>query len=224
MLKNEVLMLSTNNNRKMKKLLLTALIFPFMSQAQPLKIRKNQSGMFSLGVRTTLSTFNGGDFGNNGFGVGGQYRLQFADRINSDWFFDYITSDVDDFAKRTDYHIGVSIMSYFTKKPFPFFKPYLVAGYCFDWTDLVATNDASNRVTQRSSAVQAGAGFHLNLSERMDLSFVSQYMIHLGGDFHAHRHDDGSVGFEKHEGAGLEGHLLFHIGINYKIADLWGRN
>ena len=172
------------------------------ANAQPLKIRKDQSGMLSFGVRTTLSTFNGGDFGNNGFGVGGQYRLQFADRVNSDWFLDYISSNVGDFAKRTDYHIGVSILSYFTRKPSPLIKPYLVAGYCFDWTKLVAINDASNNVVKKSSAVQAGAGFHLNLSERMDLSFVSQYMIHLGGDFHAHRHSDGTVGFEKHKGAG----------------------
>ena len=63
----------------------------------------------------------------------------------------------------------------------------------------------------------------MNLSERMDLSFVTQYMIHLGEDLHAHRHSDGTVGFEKEKGSGLEGHLLFHIGINYKIADLWGR-
>jgi len=208
----------------MKKILLITLIFPIFSFAQPLKVRKNQSGMFSLGVRTTLSTFNSGDIGNNGFGVGGQYRLQIADHINSEWFADYISSNVGDFAKRTDYHIGVSIMSYFTRKPSPLIKPYLVAGYCFDWTELTAINDRTNNASKSSSAVQAGAGFHLNLSPRLDLSFVSQYMIHLGGDIYAYRQTDGTVGLEKEEGAGLEGHLLFHIGINYKIADLWGRD
>ena len=62
--------------------------------------------------------------------------------------------------------------------------------------------------------------FHFNLTERMDLTFVSQYMIHLGEDIHAEV-EHGVVHYEKHKGAGLEGHLLFHLGINYKIADLW---
>lgn len=207
----------------MKKLILAMLIVPSFAYSQPLKIKKNQSGIVGFGVRSTISTFNGGDFGNNGFGIGGQYRIQIADRINSEWFFDYITANVGDFASRKDYHIGVSIMSYFTKKPNPLIKPYIVAGYCFDYTELMANNDPSNRMDKLSAAVQAGAGFHLNLSERLDLSFVSQYMIHLGEDIHAHLHDDRTVGFEKEEGSGLEGHLLFHIGINYKIADLWGR-
>jgi hypothetical protein len=61
---------------------------------------------------------------------------------------------------------------------------------------------------------------HINLSERLDLSVVSQYMIHLGTDIHADRHDT-EVHFHQEKGASLEGHLLFHVGINYKIADLW---
>ena len=199
------------------------LIVPSFGYSQPLKIKKNQSGIFSLGVRTTVSTFNGGDFGNNGFGVGGQYRVQFANRINTDWYFDYITANIEDYAKRIDYHIVWSVMYYFTDKPNPLLKPYILAGHCFDFTELTSNYDASNKASRFSSAVQAGAGVHLNLSERMDLSFVTQYMIHLGEDLHAHRHSDGTVGFEKEKGSGLEGHLLFHIGINYKIADLWGR-
>lgn len=205
----------------MKKLILALLLVPSFGYSQPLKIRKNQSGMFSMGIRSTVSTFNGGDFGNTGFGVGGQYRLQVSNYVNTEWFADYITSNIGDYAKRTDYHIGASVMNYFTKKPSPFFKPYFVVGYCFDWTNLVEINDPTNSALRRSSAVQAGGGFHLNLSERLDLSVVAQYMIHLGNDVHAHRHSDGTVEFDHEEGAGLEGHLLFHVGINYKIADLW---
>lgn len=207
----------------MKKLLLALLIVPSFGYSQPLKIKKNQSGIVGFGIRSTISTFNGGDFGNNGYGVGGQFRVQFADRINSEWFFDYLTANIGDFASRRDYHVGVSVMSYFTKKPSPIIKPYIVAGYCFDYTEVMANDNPGNRAEKFSAAVQAGGGLHLNLSERLDLSVVSQYMIHLGEDIHAHRHDDGEIEFEKEKGSGLEGHLLFHIGINYKIADLWGR-
>lgn len=202
-------------------ILLALLIIPLLGYSQPLKLKKSQSGLFSLGLRTTMSTFNGGDFGNNGFGVGGQYRIQFAKRINTDWYFDYITANVGDFANRQDYHIGWSVMYYFTDEPTPLIKPYILVGHCFDYTVLRANDVRTNRAERFSSAVQAGAGFHLNLSERMDLSFVSQYMIHLGEDVHAHRLNSGVVAFEQHKGTGLEGHLLFHIGINYKIADLW---
>lgn len=189
--------------------------------AQPLEIKNTQSGIFSLGVRSTMSTFNGGDFGNSGFGVGGQFRIQMANYVNTDWFFDYITSNVGDFANRTDYHIGWSVLGYFTNQASPRVKPYILAGHCFDYTELSEKGNTANSMSIRSSAVQAGAGVHINLSPRMDLSFVSQYMIHLGDDVHAHQHENGSVHFEKHSGAGLEGHLLFHVGINYKIADLW---
>ena len=206
----------------MKHFLISLLLLPFFGYSQPLAIKKNQSGIFSLGVRTTLSTFNHGSFGSNGLGAGGQFRLQFANRLNTDWFFDYITSPIDDMGTRTDYHVGWSVMYYFTDKPAPLIKPYILAGHCFDYSELKEHRNPQNRVTRGSSAVQAGAGFHLNLSERMDLSFVAQYMIHLGEDIHAHEHD-GVLEFEKHKGSGLEGHLLFHIGINYKIADLWGR-
>lgn len=205
----------------MKKLLIFIVFVPAFSFAQPLKIRNRQGGLFSMGVRSTVSTFNGGDFGNVGFGYGGQFRLQFANHVNTDWFLDYITSNVEDFATRTDYHIGWSVLCYFTEKQTPPVKPYILAGHCFDWTELKSTVDPANSAMLKSSAVQAGAGMHVNLSERMDLSFVTQYMIHLGGDIHAHRAANGDVEFEKHKGAGLEGHLLFHVSINYKIADLW---
>lgn len=205
----------------MKRLIILLFVLPTVSFAQPLNIKNRQGGIFSLGIRSTVSTFNGGEFGNTGFGYGGQFRLQFADRINTDWFMDYITSNVEDYAARTDYHIGWSVLCYFTDKPNPPIKPYILAGHCFDWTELSEIGNPSNSALKRSSAVQAGAGFHWNLSERLDLSVVSQYMIHLGGDFHANRRDDGVVEFEQEKGASLEGHLLFHVGINYKIADLW---
>lgn len=206
----------------MKTLLTALLMIPLFGYSQQLKIKKDQSGIVGFGVRTTISTFNGGDFGNNGTGVGAQYRVQIANRINSEWFFDYITANVEDFGSREDYHIGVSIMKYFTDEPSPVIKPYIVVGYCFDYTEVSANSDSGLKIDKLSAAIQGGGGFHLNLTERVDLSFVSQYMIHLGEDIHAHQEPDGSIEFEREKGSGLEGHLLFHIGANIKIADLWG--
>ena len=63
------------------------LIFAFVSSigfAQELDVKNDYGGMFSLGARTTFSTFNGHHEESNGFGVGGQFRLQVADRVNSD--------------------------------------------------------------------------------------------------------------------------------------------
>ena len=65
-------------------------------------------------MRSTVSTFNWHHDEGTGLGVGGQFRIQFADRVNSDWFFDYIKSDIGDFASRTDYHIGWSVIYYLT--------------------------------------------------------------------------------------------------------------
>jgi hypothetical protein len=202
--------------------LLTA-IFLFtagVATAQSLTLKKDQGGLFSLGGRTTISTFNHGEFGNTGLGLGGQFRLQFADQVNSDWFFDYIQGDVDDVAFRTDYHIGWSVIFYPTKKLDVPVRPYILAGHCFDYTRVVDNADRNNFMERWSSAVQGGAGVHFNLSQRLDLSVVGQYMVHLGTDVHADVHD-GVVHFHEEKGASLEGHLLFHVGINYKIADLW---
>lgn len=204
----------------MKLLIACCIMFSAFAFAQPLTIKNNQGGIFSLGVRTTVSTFNHGDFGNTGMGMGGQFRVQFADKVNSDWFFDYISGDIEDFANRTDYHIGWSVIFYPTKNLTPKLRPYILAGHCFDYTRIVDNANRDNYMERWSSAVQGGVGVHLNLSSRLDLSFVSQYMIHLGTDIHADRIGT-EVHFLEEKGASLEGHLLFHIGINYKIADLW---
>lgn len=204
----------------MKLLIAVCILFASTTFAQPLNLKGSQGGIFSFGVRTTVSTFNHGEFANTGMGLGGQFRLQFADKVNSDWFFDYITGDVEDFASRMDYHIGWSVIFYPTKNLTPKVRPYILAGHCFDYTRIVDNSNAANFMERWSSAVQGGAGVHFNLSERLDLSVVSQYMIHLGTDVHAEKNNN-IVEFQKEKGASLEGHLLFHVGINYKIADLW---
>lgn len=204
----------------MKKLLILLVFSPTLVFSQELKIKNNRGGLFSLGTRSTISAFNGHENESPGFGVGGQFRLQFADRVNSDWFADYITSDISTIASRTDYHIGWSVLYYLTENPTSRLRPYVLAGHCFDYTLLQDNSNFTNQKNRFSSAVQAGVGVHFNLSPRLDLSLVSQYMLHLGNEIHVDS-SQGLVHFEEEEGTSFEGHLLFHLSINYKIADLW---
>ncbi len=204
----------------MKNLLVLLVFAPTILFSQELKLKNSRSGLLSLGVRSTISAFNGHEDESSGFGIGGQFRLQFADRVNSDWFFDYITSDISDVATRIDYHIGWSVLYYLTKDPATRLKPYLLAGHCFDYTLLQDNSNVSQRKERFSSAVQAGGGVHFNLTPRLDLSFATQYMLHLGNEIHAEVHN-GNLEFHEGEGTSFEGHLLFQLSINYKIADLW---
>ncbi|MBS1637465.1 MAG: hypothetical protein JST26_16235 [Bacteroidetes bacterium] len=202
---------------------LLSLLYCNSSKAQQdMKIKKNPSGIFSLGVRCPVSAFNDGDWRNFGYGSGGQFRIRVADRINTDWFFDYITGNVGSFASRTDYHIGWSVLYYLTNKD-PLgakVQPYILAGHCFDYTNQKDNLNRSNYAERWSSAVQAGIGAHFNLTKRFDISTTAQYMIHLGTDIHA-RQENGAVVFEKENGVNLEGHILFNLSLNYKLVDLW---
>lgn len=190
------------------------------SYAQELPVKTNQGGLFSIGLRSTTSIFEHKDFGINGFGYGGQLRLQFSNRLNTEWFADYMRGNINNLASRTDYHVGWSVMYYFTDKVAPPVKPYILVGHCFDKTELVDNSDKSNRISKNSSAIQAGGGVHFNITERVDITFIAQYMFHLGPDVHAHIENE-QVMLHREKGTGIEGHLLLNLGINYKIADLW---
>lgn len=205
---------------KMKGILIILCFLPVIGIAQPLELKNNQSGVFSLGVRSTISTFNDHPDETTGLGMGGQFRLQVSDRVNTDWFFDYITSDNGTYAHRTDYHIGWSVLYYFSGEAFPKVKPFALAGHCFDYSRVMENGNNSNYLKRWSSAVQGGLGTHFNLSNRLDLTIMGQYMIHLGNHIDAHMHE-GVVELHEEQGASKEGHLLFTIGVNYKIADLW---
>jgi hypothetical protein len=195
-------------------------------QAQNFPLKKNESGIFQLGARSTTSMFNDGGTDNFGLGLGGQFRLQLAERINTDWFFDYLTSDIGTVGSRSDYHIGWSVLYYpYLKKEndvvkSTLLKPFILAGHCFDYSRFVENKNMSNLQERWSSAVQAGIGTHINLNKRLDLTIMTQYMIHLGNHIHADVIGN-SLQISEGHGASLEGHLLTTISINYKIADLW---
>ena len=191
-----------------------------------------ESGKLMLGMRSVTSAFS--DDGARGMGVGGQFRIKFGSQLNSDWFLDYITTDIGGLAKRTDYHIGWSVLYY------PFntdirkgkLTPYILAGHCFDWTEVEKNNfgtstTALNEAHRFSSAVQSGLGAHYNLSDNMDVSLTAQYMIHLGNDINTTVFTD-EVTKQKDvlikEGElGLEGHLLINLSLNVFIVDLWNK-
>ena len=197
-------------------------------------------GRFMLGIRSTSSLFT--QAGDPGLGVGGQFRIRLSRRINTEWFADYINTDISGLGHRTDGHIGWSVMFYLrepevfaappggnidVKKPSYYRRltPYLLAGHCFDYTWIRTTNAfAYNEVKRWSSAVQAGAGVHLNVGRFTDLSLSAQYMMHLGDDVHAHVEDVNgvkSLHIEEHQGFSAEGHLLLTLSCNFRIADLW---
>lgn len=190
------------------------------------------AGMLSLGGRTTVSLFNDHKNEMTGTGVGGQFRLRFSDAVNTDWFFDYITSDILNYAHRTDYHIGWSVLfypinqlDYFRQDGEfkPKFRPYILAGHCFDYSRIESKADATVYGERWSSAVQAGLGTHLELSPRFDISLTGQYMIHLGNHIETdYNFTTGELSFNEHKGASLAGHVLVTLSLNYKIAKLWG--
>lgn len=181
------------------------------------------AGLFSLGIRNTVSTFGHNEWSNTGIGAGGAFRLQCSKYINTEWFFDFLHSDIQKRAGRDDYHIGWSVMFYplagnddFSK----LMKPFILAGHCFDYTRVADNANPQNMAERWSGAVQAGIGTHFNLTPRFDISILGQYMIHLGSDVDAHLHGN-SVHIEEHKGGALEGHLLFTVGVYYKLFDCW---
>ena len=186
-----------------------------------------EKGQFSLGMRTTTSLFGRDNI--PGLGVGGQMRWQFFDFLNTEWFADWITLDLNGGGTRNNAHIGWSVMFY--PKRFGRITPYAIAGHCFDYGRVVPIstqyNDRSNdEITRWSSAVQMGLGSHFFLTDRFDITLSAQYMLHLGDHLEYELIDqpDGTtyVDTDSHvKGVGLEGHILVTASLNFKIADLW---
>ncbi len=197
------------------------LLFQNNSNAQFSKLKNLENGgLFSLGMRSTISAFGHED--KAGLGVGGQFRLQFHPKVNTEWFLDYIKTSMTQGAERTDVHIGWSVMYYPLRETghTKLLKPYLAIGHCFDRSAINVLDYPELSASRWSAAVQGGAGCHLNLTEKFDITFLTQYMLHLGNeltvDFDEHNDE-----ITDHRHATPEGHLLFTLGVNYKLAELW---
>lgn len=201
-------------------------------------------GILMLGMRTTTSLFT--ERSGTGLGLGGQFRLRLTNRVNTDWFADYITNNLDNLGNRTDYHIGWSVLFYLvdpeSQRSIASYRdtraiyrnrtrrviPYFLAGHCFDYTRLENNSSTHPQSTERwSSAIQAGGGVHFPIPKIGDLSLTSQYMMHLGNDVHSEvmtsNTFDKWLEFHEDEGSSLEGHLLVTLSLNVRITDLWSR-
>ncbi len=191
--------------------------------SQNIQMKGNNGGVFSLGARSVISAFNDGKWSDVGAGAGGQFMIQFSNRVNTAWFMDYITGTVGNKANRQDVHIGWSVMYYLISNP-PENKnrltPYILAGHCFDYTKMSDNSNHNNFADKKSSAVQAGLGTHVHLTQRFDIMIQSQYMIHLGNDLTMNIVNN-QVVFVHNPGVNLEGHILTSLVLNFKIADLW---
>lgn len=176
----------------------------------------SNAGWVSVGGRSTLSLFDGDGAG---LGTGGQLRIQMSDKVNTDWYADYISINVKDKVRSEYYHIGWSVLFYPIENT-KTVQPYILAGHCFDYNKKTALDDSSNSKYRWGSAVQAGLGTHFNLTDRFDVSLTCQYMIHLTKDIEADV-DGNSVIIEENNKNTLEGHLLTTVSLNFKLFRLW---
>jgi len=209
----------------MKKILIVLLAFPLIGRAGEFDETK-ESGKLQLGMRTIFSSFS--DDGYNGFGIGGHFRLKLGSRLNTEWFADYITTDIGGLAKRTDYHVGWAVQFYPLNNVIAKgkFTPFVAAGHCFDYTEVEKSTFGGLKVSRWSSAVSSGLGCHYNIADNFDITLSGLYMMHLGREINASvfkgPNDEPEVIITE-EDAALEGHLLLSLSLNVYIADLWGK-
>ena len=206
---------------KIKFITCVLLLINLYISAQEIKTDKNPNngGWVSVGARSTVSLF---DSDGVGLGTGGQFRIQMSNRVNTDWFADYISINVNDKVRSDYYHIGWSVLYYpFEQLHYPkTIQPYIIAGHCFDYNKKTAINDPSITKDRWGSAVQAGLGTHFNITDRFDISLTCQYMIHLTKELEADT-DGNTVEIVQQKNTSLEGHLLTTISLNYKLFKLW---
>lgn len=230
----------------MKKVILivcSVLLSLFAIGQEAEKIKKDKPaevGQFQLGMRSTVSLFDHQAY--PGLGFGGQFRVRPSKHLNTEWYLDYIKTDISGLGQRETAHIGWSVMFY------PFnaeakkgsFTTYIIGGHCFDYAkvssnmyvDPITFSVAQNSVKRWSTAVQMGLGANFYISDKVDLSFSGQYMSHIGNELHVDvlnhhgeevAHDDNGeenyLVINEAVSKVLEGHLLLTLSINIRIAD-----
>jgi len=181
-----------------------------------------EKGDFSLGVRSTVSGFGLDHTGTTSMGAGGQFRIHILKWLNTEWFADYSLANVGQLAMREDYHFGWSVMFYVMGHS-RFWSPYILAGHCFDYTEIAQLKGGTAVKGRWSAAVQLGIGNHFNLSKNVDLSLSVQYMIHLGDSLEAEvvNYQGKDYAYIHEHSASLEGHVMITASINYKVLKLW---
>ena len=194
--------------------------FPLLAQE---KDDEGKGWGLELGIRNTSSVFGDESLAP---GFGGQFRVRPSERLNTEWYLDYIKSDIDGLGSRRTLHIGWSVMFYPWMIPEEkLLEPYILAGHCFDHAKVDPrrfSRDIDPATQERwSSALQLGVGTHFRVSERADLSFSAQYMSHLGNELAVERRKRNGTTFiepvQKEKELSIEGHLLLTLSMNVKI-------
>lgn len=211
--------------------LILVYFIPLQAQDSTKTIAKNKKmmgedyeGWLSFGARNDINIFAAAPK-SPGIGAGGSMRLQLLSRLNTEWFADYITSNLYNKAHRVDAHIGWNVMYYvldpkdFTRK----FTPFLAAGQCFDYTSVQLDGENQPKYEKWTAAVQMELGCHYNITPRFDISLSTLYDLHLGKDLEAIQNSDGSISITDAKLAGWEGHVMIILSAHYKIYRLWNR-
>jgi len=210
-----------------KLILIIAMVLAgYHAQAQKTSKIFPGGGDFDLGMRTSVSFFNN-DAGFVGQGYGGQFRLRFLERLNTEWYADILATNIGDVGTRKDMHVGWSVMFYMfnTQRVKGKFTPYIIAGHCFDGSTVFENRNRSNSGKINSSAVQMGLGTSYNITDNFDLTLTAQYMNHLGGHMHSEIYTDESgykrLNIERSSKTEFDGHLLVNLSLNVKLFDFW---
>jgi len=182
----------------------------------------NFGGVFSFGARSDINIFTAAPK-SPGIGSGGSVRLQILERLNTEWFGDYITTSLYGKLHRVDAHVGWNVMFYvispkgFKRK----FTPFIAAGQCFDYTSVQMDGENQKLYSKSTAAVQMELGCHYNITPRFDISLSTLYDLHLGKDLDTDLNPDGTVSITESKGAGWEGHVMIILSAHYKICRLW---
>ncbi len=227
-------MLKINTAQMIKTLLFLLLLISGTVYCQVTKDTLNtHKGELSFGARTTGSLFSSS--GNYfGFGAGGQLRYRVDNRLNTEWFGDWMTTNIGGLGQRYDAHIGESMILYIGREVNRknTLTPYAMGGFCGDYTktstnlyyDNVQKSYVRESKDRWSFATQLGLGTHYNITEKMDISFSCQYMIHFGSDIDSQIETNSQgekyLQINKVNETALEGHLLLTLSANFVIVDL----
>lgn len=200
-------------------ILLWMLTNPLLAQDAP----AYKGGSIGLGLRTTGNYFLDNNLA--GLGAGGQFKVGFSPRVNTEWFFDYIQSSGPNESFRRDYHIGWSVQFAMNKAGFgrQRITPYLLGGQCFDLTEVGFTGYNKSPLIF-SAAAQVGAGISTFVLPRVELNLQTQYMVHLSKDIHLEEEPvAGAANYHIDQGLNFQGHLLLNASMNFYFLQLWNR-
>ncbi len=181
-----------------------------------------RAGRFGIGMRNAANLW--GDNKMLGIGAGGQLKLAFSPRVNTDFFADLIDSKGERGSFRKDYHIGWAVQFGLFKGGFGSrkFVPYLMAGQCFDLTKVGVVGQTASPLIF-SAAVQGGAGVSSFVHRNVELNLQLQYMMHMTQHVHLNWNELGVASYDIDKGASAEGHLLTTFSVTFYFLNLWKR-